>query len=420
MRALLILALSYGCLWAETHFHHLSLNVTDPEAAISFYTSRFDCARAGPDAVQAGRARLFFRKVKRAPAAAIESAIWHFGWGAEDMPKAYAEQLSRGTVFDTPLTDISDLARSPNFYYAYVRGPDGAPIELNTASHHRFGHLHLLSADPVAAGLWWAKHFGVAWPPEGRAPSREARFYKGFQVGPTVSFVMDGVNVIIFPVEYLRGPKELVSTRGRVVDHVGLTVDDLDGTLRRLRRDGVRTLSGVKKIGGMRSVMIEGPDRMAIQLVEDREGRRRCHIEQEARDRMTCDAVRGPAGSRTSSSQQSSNSNQINPAATFTVSLIVALLGFRWFANARWPWNGRALNAMLDARQVPPAKQSATNSGGMSTALSAVRLRVMHRRRSALNSFEGFELRNRGLAKGGGDGIPVRGGGCIWRGVPRA
>jgi len=260
---LFILALFVTRLRAETHFHHLALNVTHPAAAIDFYTARFDCERSGPDAIRAGSAQLLFRKVKKAPPAAIESAIWHFGWGAEDMPRAYQEQLAKGTKFDTPLTDISDLARSPNFYYAYVKGPDGALIEINTASNHRFGHLHLLSADPVAAGLWWAKHFGVAWPPQGREPSRAARFYKGFQVAPSVSFVMDGINIIIFPVEYLQGPKALLTTRGRVVDHVGLRVDDLAATLKSLRADGVRITSRQSN-----TAMIEGPDRLAIQLIQ--------------------------------------------------------------------------------------------------------------------------------------------------------
>jgi predicted enzyme related to lactoylglutathione lyase len=120
----------------------------------------------------------------------------------------------------------------------------------------------------VAAGLWWAKHFGVEWPGAGRAPSREPRFYKGFQVAPSVSFTIDGVNVIIFPVEYLQRPVSLRSTRGRVVDHLGLRIDDLDGTLRRLRAAGVRMLQGVKKERYGRVALIEGPDRLAIQLVE--------------------------------------------------------------------------------------------------------------------------------------------------------
>ncbi|MBI2687178.1 MAG: VOC family protein [Acidobacteria bacterium] len=270
-RYFLTAVLSCG-LQAATHFHHLQLNVRDPAAAIAFYTSRFDCTRAkymdGSDAVFAQKSWLLFRKVKQAPPPEIASAIWHFGWGAEDMPKTYAEQLANGTPFDTPLTDISDLTRTPGFYYAYVRGPEGALIELNTANHHRFGHLHLLSADPVAAGHWWAKHFGVVWPPPGRTPNRDARFYKGFQVGPAVSFQLDNVNVIIFPAEYLRPPVRLVSTRGRVVDHVGLRVDDLVGTVRRLRAEGVLILEPPRRSRGIRTAMIEGPDRLAIQLVE--------------------------------------------------------------------------------------------------------------------------------------------------------
>lgn len=117
--------------------------------------------------------------------AEVRSAIWHFGWGAEDMQVAYQAQLDMGTEFATLLTDISDLARWPGFYYAYMKGPDGALIALNTAKHPQFGHLHLLSADPVAAGEWWVRHFDVSWRPEGR----EARFYRGFQVGPSASYL---------------------------------------------------------------------------------------------------------------------------------------------------------------------------------------------------------------------------------------
>jgi catechol 2,3-dioxygenase-like lactoylglutathione lyase family enzyme len=268
MRLAFCLALFPAAWGAEAHFHHLQLNVTDPVSARAIYTSRFACEGATGDGIRIHSGWLYLRKVKKAPPSAIASSIWHFGWGAEDMRRAYQEQLSKGTAFDTPLTDISDLARTSGFYYAYVKGPDGALIELNTANHHRFGHLHLLSADPVAAGLWWAKHFGVAWPAAGRAPSREPRFYKGFQVAPSVSFTLDGVNVIIFPVEYLQRPASLRSTRGRVVDHVGLRVDDLEGTLGRLRAAGVRVLKGVTRERYGRVALIEGPDRLAIQLVE--------------------------------------------------------------------------------------------------------------------------------------------------------
>jgi len=104
--------------------------------------------------VWAQKAWILFNKVAAAPPSAITSSIWHFGWGAEDMKAVYQKQLDSGTKFDTALTDISDLANFPGFYYAYVDGPDHALIELNTAAHHHLGHMHLLSADQVAAGEW--------------------------------------------------------------------------------------------------------------------------------------------------------------------------------------------------------------------------------------------------------------------------
>ena len=282
MRPLVALVILHATLpntlHAQVQFHHLALNTTDPESAIRFYTSHFDCERGKfdgkVDAVKVQKSWLLFNKVKQAPAASIESAIWHFGWGAEDMKKTYAAQLEKGTQFDTPLTDISDLARVPGFYYAYVSGPDGALIELNTAAHHRFGHLHLFSADPVAAAEWWAKHFGVKWPSAGRPPIREKRMYREFQVGPSANFMVGDVNVIIYPLGYLKGRTALVSTQGRVVDHVGLAVPDLSATLAKLRQDGVRVIAGVKKMKGtsVKVAVIEGPDKLAIQLVEQRTG----------------------------------------------------------------------------------------------------------------------------------------------------
>ncbi|MBK7598014.1 MAG: hypothetical protein IPJ07_05605 [Acidobacteria bacterium] len=72
-----------------------------------------------------------------------------------------------GTKFFEPLTDISDIggnanARPGSFYYAYVESPDKALIELNTAAHHNFGHLHLFSADPVGAAEWYEVPWGEA------------------------------------------------------------------------------------------------------------------------------------------------------------------------------------------------------------------------------------------------------------------
>jgi len=263
----------------SAHFHHLHLNTTDPPGAIKFYTSKFDCEERkflNQDAVWAQQSWLLFNKVKTAPPWELTSAIWHFGWGAEDMKAAYQKQLELGTKFFTPLTDISDIlggTSTGRFFYAYVETPDHGLVELNTANHHRFGHLHLFSEDPVAAGDWYAKHFGITL----RNSTREPRFYRDHPIAPSASLMMDNVNIIIYPIQYSRKAyanhwgnnlTRISSTKGRVVDHIAFSVDDVSATLARLQTERVKILEARKSTNGLTHAFIEGPDSIRIELVE--------------------------------------------------------------------------------------------------------------------------------------------------------
>jgi 4-hydroxyphenylpyruvate dioxygenase-like putative hemolysin len=62
----------------------------------------------------------------------------------------------------------------------------------------------------------------------------------------------------------------LVGSRGQLYDHVALSVTDLDAWIAKLRGEGVKILQEVYKLGDTRAVMIEGPSREAIELVEIR------------------------------------------------------------------------------------------------------------------------------------------------------
>lgn len=255
------------------HFHHLHLNTLDPASALNFYTSKFDCEKANflglADGVWAQKSWLLFNKVATPPPWEFTSAIWHFGWGAENMKEAYQKQLDMKTKFQTPITQLF-----PNFYYAYVDGPDHALIELNTAPHHHFGHLHLGSADPIAAGEWYKKHFGAVE----KSRTKTARMIREFPIGPNMSLQMDNVNIIIFPIEYFKkaypdqwkNRTEFESTKGRVVDHVGFSVDNLESSLEALRKDGVKITSPARSIAGgrVKFAFIEGPDKIRIEVIE--------------------------------------------------------------------------------------------------------------------------------------------------------
>jgi predicted enzyme related to lactoylglutathione lyase len=256
--------------WAQekpvAHFHHVHVNSTDPAAAIEFYTHRFDCEKAsykGQDAVWAQKSWILFNKVSTPAPFEVVSAIWHIGWGAEDMPATYRKQLDMGTHFQTPITDISGLANSPNFFYAYVDGPEHELIELNTSRNHNFGHLHLFSEDPVAAGEWYVNNFGAV----SRGRTASARFYKGFQVAPSAAVQMDNVSILIFPMEHARQTfpelwkdrKGFEPSKNRAIDHIAFSVDDLAATKERLRKNGIQVDS---------EGFLEGPDKIRIEIVQ--------------------------------------------------------------------------------------------------------------------------------------------------------
>jgi catechol 2,3-dioxygenase-like lactoylglutathione lyase family enzyme len=268
--ALLVLPLDVGAQTpALAHFHHVHLNTTDPALAIAFYTSKFKARKesfAGlGDAVWTGDSWLLFTKVNSPPPSELLSGIWHIGWGAEDMQSTYQQQLAKGTRFATPITDISDMVGgNRQFLYAYVDGPDHVLIELNTARHHNFGHVHMFSADAPAAGAWYAKEFG--WR---SFPQTEQRVYRDVQIAPSAFVTADHVSMIIYPVEYRGGT--FVATRGRVVDHLGFSVDDLDASLARLRNDGVKVTAAPRSLADSRIkyAFIEGPDQVAIELIQD-------------------------------------------------------------------------------------------------------------------------------------------------------
>ena len=120
------------------------------------------------------------------------------------------------------------------------------------------------------------KHFGATWR-SGKPPLREPRFIRDVQVGPNASLMMDNVNIIIFPIEYARQTmaewkdrRAFESPKGRVVDHVGFSVENLAAALERLRNEGVTVTDEIRPVHGgkIKFAFIEGPDKIRIELVE--------------------------------------------------------------------------------------------------------------------------------------------------------
>jgi catechol 2,3-dioxygenase-like lactoylglutathione lyase family enzyme len=253
-----------------TGFHHLHLNSPDPAKAIDFYTRTFDVTRktavAGFDAVQSENIYLLFNKVKQPPIAKLDSAIWHFGWGSTAMESDYQKHLAAGVAFATPITKLAS-----GLLFAYMKAPDGALVEINTANTRAFIHVHLYSDAPLCAARWYVKHMGAT----SRAPRPgpcEVPFAApseplGVIRSPAATVRFGDISLIIYP---RQRDGALVSPRHHVVDHIALSVPDVTLAVNRLRQAGVKVLEEAHRFGNSktRAAMIEGPDSIAIELVE--------------------------------------------------------------------------------------------------------------------------------------------------------
>lgn len=308
-------------------FHHLHLNSTDPDAAIGFYTRQFPTSAkttfAGLPALsietrtlehrggKAANAYVLFTKVKSRPPAAPQTAIWHFGWHVPDVHKSLEVFLKRpevkllplyttdegGSVFvssDTwPGTGGSLGLTKPQIAeaqakgvqpthgagFAYLEGPDGAIIEYQgNLPAERFNHVHMFQKDPFCAELWYQEHLNAPVnQAAGRARYTEANckvprpektwpaLERGGMYRQPAGVAFDDV-ALTWHVQQDDTP--LAGSRGHLSDHIALSVADLDAWVAKLSGERVKFLRQAYKLGTARAVMIEGPSREAIELVE--------------------------------------------------------------------------------------------------------------------------------------------------------
>jgi catechol 2,3-dioxygenase-like lactoylglutathione lyase family enzyme len=300
-------------------FHHLHLNSVDPDAAIDFYVRQFPTsAKASwgglPALAAPNDVLVLFRRVATAPATSPQTALWHFGWHVPDARASLESYKSRpdvpllplyttdegGSVFvssdtwpsagRTPgLTTAQIAAAKANGVqptrtggFGYMRGPDNALVEY--AGNHpaeRFNHVHMYQDDPFCAQLWYQKHLNAqvfagrtsetplteATCKVARAPDRTwpSLGREGMFRAPSAAVVFGDVAL---PWYVRQDDRPLVSSRGHVYDHIALSVADLDAWVAKLRSERVTFLEEPYELGDTRAVMIEGPSREALELVE--------------------------------------------------------------------------------------------------------------------------------------------------------
>ena len=306
-------------------FHHLHLNSVNPEAAIDFYTAAFPSTSkttfAGQPALSSpNNVLVLFNRVATPPATQPHTAFWHFGWHVTDVRAARDRFLKEhitllplytgdgpGTVYissDTwpgsggvlgltraGIADAKARGVKPagGAGFAYLRGPDDALVEYQgNMKAERFNHVHMFHDQPFCAQLWYQEHLNVPLAPKPASVQASARQasrteadctvargtdktlpaldWDGMYRTPSVTSTVFGDVSLFWYMNQTGTPA--ASTRGHLMDHIALSVNDLDAWIAKLRAEKVTLLEQPNSVAGLRTVMIEGPSKEAIELIE--------------------------------------------------------------------------------------------------------------------------------------------------------
>jgi hypothetical protein len=258
---------------------------------------------------------------------APQTAFWHHVWAAADGRSTLESLRKRDPAFDRTrmirqytgpdgLTVDFSSDTFPGFLtsaqvdeakrngaqpthkggYFNWYGPDGVVMETADGPSERYTIVGMFEEQPYCALYWYRRHLLASDRPAGRQSSAGGQ--GGADIGRSASSpseadcrVSRGPD-ISWPSTYKRGhhrvpppqlvyfgnvtlrwymnqeDQPLISTRGQLMDHIALSVTDLDAWIRKLSDDNVKFLEQPYHFGEGRAVMIEGPSLEAIELVE--------------------------------------------------------------------------------------------------------------------------------------------------------
>ncbi len=258
---------------AAASFHHVHLNVVDPDSTAAFYEHFFGANRVRyrdqVDALFTERSFILMNVVPEPPRDNFGTSLWHIGWAGVDGAHEFEWREEEGIGVQTPLTALG------SYHYMYFWGPDRELVEVYTGSrNHRFEHVHLLPTDIEATVAWFGEHFGL----EPNNPVRPL----GSSVMRSATIRIDNVNLIMFEVPRPGAevhpllPSEIGPdfdvTEGRAMDHIALSYPDIRPVAERLAASGVEIVRpiAVDPEFGLTSFFVRGPDELLVEIVQEK------------------------------------------------------------------------------------------------------------------------------------------------------
>ena len=262
---------------APVRVGHYHLNVTSIEAHKTFWAGTLGgkaIKLGGIDVIEFPDAFLFLQ-VRKPSGPTRGTAFDHIGFAVPNVPAMAAKLAAAGfqetTSREPKPGDPPPAASGTSAVYgrfAYFLGPDGVKIELVTSDQKGdqkdaapivAHHIHFINKQYVEMQQWYMKAFNATLRPE------QTDFFIGADL-PGVGYSLN-----FFRWE---GDQSIthVPTAGRVVDHVGFEVKNLEAFCKELEAKGIQLIRPYKKkdaaMNNIATATIIDPWGVSIELTE--------------------------------------------------------------------------------------------------------------------------------------------------------
>lgn len=231
-------------------FHHIRFYVPDPKVAAEWYAKHLEgrVERFGDyDTAVFGPVRIIFATSKEGAAPGqTTTAIDHVAWAFKDA-KAKLEELKAAGA-----EALSDLFVFEEAKFAWLLDPWGNKIEVFEDPPFTGIHkIHLVSDQPEATFKRLLAVFG----------GEMSKF-------PATRKWLDGVRYGDVWVLATKTRPERSSRPGRPLGALGWSVPDLDAAMNTAKTQGAKALSEPRRFGKAKSVMLESPEGIKIEILE--------------------------------------------------------------------------------------------------------------------------------------------------------
>jgi predicted enzyme related to lactoylglutathione lyase len=218
-------------------YGHHHVNTTNVEAQKKFFVdtlggTAIKVGTNNTEIVKFPNVFIFFRAVQAPPGGSRGTTANHIGFSVPDLRamvdklKANGYQMITSTEATPDRIVKDDIAAPPQpggASIAFVQGPDDLKVELVEARQQTvpitLHHLHFFNPTNTEMQAWYVKTFGATSRLGGAFPAA----------------VLPGVAL-----NFSASPTPVVGTQGRVLDHIGFEVKNLEEFTKKLEAAGIK------------------------------------------------------------------------------------------------------------------------------------------------------------------------------------